>query len=51
VDRLFASWRYAYVTGSRDSTDCVFCAAQQAEEASSLIVEVEIERASTWGFS
>jgi ATP adenylyltransferase len=38
VDRLFASWRYAYVTGSRDTSDCVFCAAQRAEEAGSLIV-------------
>jgi ATP adenylyltransferase len=38
VDRLFPSWRYAYVTGSRDSSDCVFCAAQRAEEAGSLIV-------------
>jgi ATP adenylyltransferase len=38
VDRLFASWRYAYVTGSRDSTECVFCAAQRVDEAGSLIV-------------
>jgi ATP adenylyltransferase len=38
VDRLYASWRYAYVTGSRDTSECVFCAAQRSEEAGALIV-------------
>jgi ATP adenylyltransferase len=38
VDRLYASWRYAYVTGSRETGECVFCAAQRSEEAGSLIV-------------
>ena len=38
VDRLYASWRYAYMTGSSDTTECVFCAAQRAKEAESLIV-------------
>jgi ATP adenylyltransferase len=38
VDRLYASWRHAYVTGSRESDECVFCAAQRSEEAGALIV-------------
>ncbi len=38
MDRLYASWRYAYVTGSRDTSECVFCAAQRSEEAAALIV-------------
>lgn len=41
VDRLFASWRYAYVTrakGSGEAGTCVFCLAQQSDEAAALVV-------------
>jgi ATP adenylyltransferase len=37
VERLFASWRHAYVTGTREADDCVFCAAQRSPEAGLLI--------------
>jgi ATP adenylyltransferase len=38
VERLFASWRHAYVTRGRDADDCVFCLAQRSAEAGALIV-------------
>jgi len=38
VERLFASWRYAYVTRGDDRGRCVFCEAQESPEAGSLIV-------------
>jgi ATP adenylyltransferase len=38
VERLFASWRHAYVTRSGESDACVFCVAQQSAEAGALIV-------------
>jgi ATP adenylyltransferase len=38
VERLFASWRHAYVTRSSDADGCVFCHAQSSPEAASLIV-------------
>jgi ATP adenylyltransferase len=39
VERLFASWRHAYVTrGSDGDRGCVFCQAQQSPEAGALIV-------------
>ena len=38
MERLYASWRHAYVTRSSDTDDCVFCVAQQSPEAGALIV-------------
>lgn len=39
MERLFASWRHAYVTrGSDGDRACVFCQAQQSPEAGALIV-------------
>jgi len=38
VERLFASWRHAYVTRSSNTDDCVFCTAQGSAEAGALIV-------------
>jgi ATP adenylyltransferase len=38
VERLFASWRHAYVTRSSTTDDCVFCTAQASVEAGALIV-------------
>jgi len=38
VERLFASWRHAYVTRASDTDDCVFCAAQRSAEAGALIM-------------
>ena len=38
MERLFASWRHAYVTRSSDADDCVFCHAQRSAEAGALIV-------------
>jgi ATP adenylyltransferase len=38
VERLYASWRHAYVTRSDDAGECVFCVAQRSDEAAALIV-------------
>ena len=38
MERLFASWRHAYVTRSSAADDCVFCHAQRSAEAGALIV-------------
>ncbi len=38
VERIFASWRHAYVTGATAGDTCVFCRAQQDEAAGTLIV-------------
>ena len=38
MERLYASWRHAYVTRSSDADACVFCVAQQTAEAAALIV-------------
>jgi len=38
VERLYASWRHAYVTRSAEHHGCVFCDAQASAEAASLIV-------------
>jgi ATP adenylyltransferase len=38
LERLFASWRHAYVTRSNDDNGCVFCVAQRSAEAAALIV-------------
>jgi ATP adenylyltransferase len=38
VERLYASWRHAYVTRSTEADGCVFCVAQESPEAGALIV-------------
>jgi ATP adenylyltransferase len=38
VERLYASWRHAYVTRSADHSGCVFCNAQVDPEAAPLVV-------------
>jgi ATP adenylyltransferase len=38
VERLYASWRYAYVTRGDDAGACVFCVAQERAEGDALIV-------------
>jgi ATP adenylyltransferase len=38
VERLYASWRYAYVTRGSDADACVFCVAPDTEDGRSLIV-------------
>ena len=38
MERLYASWRHAYVTRSGDDQGCVFCNAQVDPEAAPLIV-------------
>jgi ATP adenylyltransferase len=38
VERLYASWRHAYVTRSADHGGCVFCDAQDSAAATPLIV-------------
>jgi ATP adenylyltransferase len=38
VERLYASWRHAYVTRSGEHPGCVFCNAQVDPEAAPLIV-------------
>jgi ATP adenylyltransferase len=38
VERLYASWRHAYVTRSTEADSCVFCVAQESPEAGALIV-------------
>jgi ATP adenylyltransferase len=38
VERLFASWRHAYVTRGGEPGACVFCEAQHSSEAGSLVV-------------
>jgi ATP adenylyltransferase len=38
VERLYASWRHAYVTRSSEDDPCVFCMAQESAEAGALIV-------------
>jgi ATP adenylyltransferase len=38
MDHLWSSWRLFYVTGGAKSDGCVFCAAQDAPDAESLIV-------------
>ena len=38
MERLYASWRHAYVTRSGDDRGCVFCDAQTSPAAASLIV-------------
>ena len=38
MERLYASWRHAYVTRSSDTDECVFCVAQQSADAGALIV-------------
>jgi len=38
VERLYASWRHAYVTRSGDDQGCVFCNAQVDAEAAPLVV-------------
>jgi ATP adenylyltransferase len=38
VERLWSPWRLAYVSGSGESKGCVFCQAQEAEEAAPLVL-------------
>lgn len=38
MERLYSSWRYAYVTRSGEAGTCVFCAAQETPDGASLIV-------------
>lgn len=38
MERLYASWRYAYVTRGSDAGACVFCAAQETPDGEALIV-------------
>jgi len=38
MDHLWSSWRLAYITGERRTTDCVFCTALTDEEAAPLIL-------------
>ena len=38
MERLYASWRHAYVTRSGDDRGCVFCTAQVDPDAAPLIV-------------
>ena len=38
MERLYASWRHAYVTRSTEADACVFCVAQESPEAGALIV-------------
>lgn len=38
MERLYASWRHAYVTRASDGDVCVFCVAQHPTEAAALIV-------------
>jgi ATP adenylyltransferase len=38
VERLYASWRHAYVTRDTRAGDCVFCRAQATPDADALIV-------------
>lgn len=38
MERLYASWRHAYVTQSGEAGDCPFCEAQRSAEAGALIV-------------
>ena len=38
MERLYASWRHAYVTRSADHSGCVFCNAQVDPEAAPLVV-------------
>jgi ATP adenylyltransferase len=38
MERLWAPWRLAYVTGASGRTGCIFCAALQDQESDSLIV-------------
>jgi len=38
VERLWSSWRLAYVSGSGEPKGCVFCDAQRQPEAASLVL-------------
>ena len=38
MDRLWTPWRLPYVTGGTKSDGCVFCDAQQSEDAAALVV-------------
>jgi ATP adenylyltransferase len=38
VERLWSPWRLAYVSGSGESTGCVFCRAQEPGEAEPLVL-------------
>jgi len=38
VERLYASWRHAYVTRTGQAADCVFCEVQRSPDACPLIV-------------
>lgn len=38
MERLYASWRHAYVTRDTHADDCVFCRAQATPDADALIV-------------
>ena len=38
MERLYASWRHAYVTRADRSGECVFCEAQRSPEAKGLVV-------------
>lgn len=38
MERLWAPWRLAYVTGAGDGAGCIFCAALQDADSASLIV-------------
>ena len=38
MDHLWSPWRFAYVTGSKPKTGCVFCDAARASEPDSLMV-------------
>lgn len=38
MERLYAAWRYAYVTRAGDAEECVFCVAQHSPDGAALIV-------------
>jgi ATP adenylyltransferase len=38
MEHLWSPWRLAYITGARQSTDCVLCAAQTDPDADPLVV-------------
>ena len=38
MDHLWSPWRFAYITGERTTTGCVFCSALTDDPATSLIV-------------
>jgi ATP adenylyltransferase len=38
MERLWAPWRLAYVTGSGDAAGCIFCAARDDQQAATLVI-------------